>query len=153
MIDVTLDKPGSDAATVTVANGRAVIDVTSASGIGGFTATLADGRWPETVTVRLHTRGLEQLVIRYGRFDITTGRSSNDSPDPALMLYVEDEQGEVQSASPSSNVYYPDIRLVNPQSEQPKLPAEDGYYEITLPLHFHQLDHDSFAMQWIDFYR
>ena len=158
VINVTLDRAGYSAAVsydrgAGLASDTATIDVSSAGGIGGFTAALAEGDWPATVVVRLHTRGLEQLTIRYGLFDIVTGRSSNDSPDPALILYVEDEHGEVQSAPVSSYVYYPDIRVVRPQSQQPKLPAPGGYYEITLPPHFYQGEHPSFAMQWIDFYR
>ena len=156
VIDVTLDRAG-DSATVSYDRGQgndtATIDVISAGGIGGFTATLAEGDWPAAVVVQLRTRGLEQLAIRYGPFDIVTGRSSNDSPDPALILAVEDERGEVQSAPVSSSAYYPDIRVVGPQSEHPKLPAAGDYYEITLPPHFHQGDYLSFAMQWIDFYR
>jgi hypothetical protein len=152
VIDITLDKL-DDAATVAQSDGQALIDVTSASGIGGFTATLAEETWPEEVVVRLHTRGLEQLFIRYGKFDIATGKSSNDSPDPALMLYVEGEDGQMQSAPPSADIYYPDIRVVNPDPDRPQLPAVDGYFEITLPPHFHRDDYPSFAMQWIDFYR
>ena len=158
VIDVTLDRAG-DSAIVSYdkgpgpANDTTTIDVTSAGGIGGLTAALTEGDWPAAVVVRLHTRGLEQLTIGYGRFGIVTGRSSNDSPDPALILSVEGERGEVQSAAVSSSVYYPAIRVVRPQSHQPKLPAAGGHYEITLPPHFHQGAHPSFAMQWIDFYR
>lgn len=149
MIDVTLDKPGSDAATVTVANGRAVIDVTSASGIGGLTA--AAEKWPEEVVVRLHTRGLERLEIAYGNVLIATGVSSSGGPGPALMLSVTDEQGQTQTVSPSSSVYYPDIRVTGSAQTIPL--ADGGAFEITLPPHFHQGEYDAFRVQWIDFYR
>jgi len=152
VIDITLDKV-DDTATVTASGERALIDVTSVSGIGGLEATLTEGAWPAEVVVRLRTRGLEQLFIRYGAFDIMTGKSSHDSPDPPLILYVEGEDGRVQSAPPSSDVYYPDIRVVNPSADNPKLPAADGYYEIVLPAHFHRGEYPSFSMQWIDFYR
>ncbi len=152
VIDIILDRV-DDAATVTVNGEQALIDVTSVSGIGGFEATLAEGAWPAEIVVRLRTRGLEQLFIRYGAFDIATGKSSNDSPDPALILSVEGENGQVQSAPPSADIYYPDIRVVNPSADNPKLPADDGYYEITLPPHFHRDEYPSFSLQWIDFYR
>ncbi len=160
-IEVTLDKPIDDRATVTTEDGRAVIDVTSAGGIGGLTAT-ADA-WPEAVVVRLRLRGLEGLEIRYGDVTIATGVSSSGQPS-ALTLSVLDEDGNVQSASPSSDVYYPNIQAVTPDGttavgplaagERPPFPLPEGSaLEITLPPHFHRDDHPSFTLQWIDFYR
>ncbi len=160
-IEVTLDKPIDDRATVTTEDGRAVIDVTSAGGIGGLTAT-ADA-WPEAVVVRLRLRGLEGLEIRYGDVTIATGVSSSGQPS-ALTLSVLDEDGNVQSASPSSDVYYPNIQAVTPDGttavgplaagQRPPFPLPEGSaLEITLPPHFHRDDHPSFTLQWIDFYR
>ncbi len=160
-IEVTLDKSVDDRATVTTEDGRAVIDVTSATGIGGLTAT-ADA-WPAEVVVRLHLRGLEGLTIRYGHVIITSGVSSTGDP-VALTLSVVDEEGNVQSASPSYDIYYPDIRAVTPDGaaevgplaagERPAFPLPEGSaFEITLPPHFHLDEHPSFTIQWVDFYR
>ena len=160
-IEVTLDKPIDDRATVTTEDGRAVIDVTSAGGIGGLTATA--GEWPAEVVVRLRLRGLEGLEIRYGDVTIATGVSSSGQPS-ALTLSVLDEDGNVQSASPSSDVYYPNIQAVTPDGttavgplaagQRPPFPLPEGSaLEITLPPHFHRDDHPSFTLQWIDFYR
>jgi hypothetical protein len=159
-IDVTLDK-ADDRATVTMDDGRAVIDVTSASGIGGLTASA--GEWPAEVVVRLNLRGLEGLTIGYGDVTMTTGVSSTGNP-AALTLSVVGEDGNVQSASPSADFYYPDIRAVTPDGttavgplaagERPALPlAEGSAFEITLPPHFHRDDYPSLSLQWIDFYR
>ena len=159
-IDVTLDKH-DDKVMVTTEDGRAVIEVTSFSGIGGLTAT-ADA-WPEAVVVRLRLRGLEGLEIRYGDVTIATGVSSSGQPS-ALTLSVLDEDGNVQSASPSSDVYYPNIQAVTPDGttavgplaagQRPPFPLPEGSaLEITLPPHFHRDDHPSFTLQWIDFYR
>jgi hypothetical protein len=159
-IDVTLDK-SDDSATVTTEDGRAVIDVTSAGGIGGLTATA--GAWPEEVVVRLRLRGLEGLEIRYGDVTIATGVSSSGQP-AALTLSVVDENGVVQSASPSADIYYPDILAVTPDettvvgplaaNERPAFPLPEGSaFEITLPPAFRQSGSAAFSVQWIDFYR
>ncbi len=159
-IDVTLDKH-DDKVMVTTEDGRAVIEVTSFSGIGGLTATADE--WPEEVVVRLRVRGLEGLTIRYGDVIITTGVSSTGDPT-ALTLSVVDDEGNVQSASPSSDVYYPDIRAITPDGttavgplaagERPAFPLPEGSaFEIVLPPHFYRDDHPSFTLQWIDFYR
>lgn len=160
-IDVTLDKQ-DDEATVTAEDGRAIIDVTSLSGIGGLTATADE--WPAEVVVRLQLRGLEGLTLRYGNVILTTGLSSTGDP-VALTLTVVDDEGNVQSASPSSDIYYPDIRAVTPDGattgvgplstdERPAFPLPEGSaLEIALPPHFHRDAYPSFTMQWIDFYR
>lgn len=141
MLDVTLDRPQAGSAELTLGDGHALIDVVDPRGINGLLAQLTGGEWPDNVTVLLRLRGLERLEIRYGNYAITTGRSSNESPDPPLILYVTDENGEVRHAPVSSSVYYPDIRR-----------TADGF-EITLPPHFHLEEYPSFSMQWIDYYR
>ena len=156
MIAVTLDKASEDTATVRVEDGRAVIDVTSPSGIGGLTATLSGGKWPEEVVVRLRLRGLERLEIGYSNILLSTGVSSTGDPDPPLILTVVDEEGNVQRASPSADIYYPTIRFVDGSQALATLtfPLPEGtVIEVVMPPHFHQQEQTSFWMQWIDFYR
>lgn len=164
VIDIILDRQEDSSADVNYDDGRALIDVTDSRGINGLTAQLAEGEWPEEVVVRLGLRGLEQLEICYGDFTITTGVSSTGDPAPPLMLSVVDEDGNVQSASPSADIYYPDIRAVTPDGatavgplaagDKPPFPLPEGSaFEIALPPHFHQGDYSSFSLQWIDFYR
>lgn len=141
MIDVTLDRPDDSSADLTFSDGRALIDVTDHRGINGLNARLAAGQWPAEIVVRLRLRGLERLEIHYGDTTLVTGRSSTDSPDPPLILSVVDADGRVQSAPPSADMYYPDIRH-----------TADGF-EITLPPHFFRNNYPSFSLQWIDFYR
>lgn len=152
VIEVTLDKQG-DSADVQMEDGRAIIDVTSPSGIGGMQVTLESGEWPEEVVVHLRLQGLEQLEIGYDQFLISTGLSSNSSPGPGLMLYVTDESGEVESASPSSDIYYPTITPVTEGDTPVTIPLENGYFEIAMPSHFYEVAPESFTVQWIDFYR
>jgi hypothetical protein len=156
VIDVTVDKT-DDTAEVTIEDGRALIDVTSASGIGGLTAILSEGDWPEEIVVRLHTRGLERLEIGYANYLIETGVASSDGVNPALMLTVIDEEGNAERASPSAIIYYPTIRVIDDAGQAqatPTIPLPEGsVFEITLPAHFHQETYDSFWLQWIDFYR
>jgi hypothetical protein len=164
MIDVTLDHPEDNAVELSLDDGRALIDVTDQRGINGLTARLEEGQWPEEVVVRLPLRGLESLEIRYGNFTITTSVSSTGDPGPPLMLSVTDEAGQAQSASPSADIYYPDIRAVTvdgatdvgplASGDRPPFPLPEGSaFEITLPPHFHQGDYPSFSLKWIDFYR
>lgn len=156
VIDVTTQKP-DDIAVVTLEDSRALIEVTSPSGIGGLTAALSAGEWPEEVAVRLHLRGLESLEIRYGDVAITTGLSSTGNPVP-LMLSVTGPDGTVQSASPSADIYYPRITVngadaAGPGSELSFPLPPDSVIEINLPAHFFSEAYPSFSVNWIDFYR
>lgn len=141
MIELTLDRTESSTAELTLSDGRALIDVGDSWGINGLNARLTEGQWPEEVTVHLAVRGLERLEVHYNNYTITTGRSSNDNPDPPLVLYVTNADGSVDSAPVSSSVYFPDIER-----------TADGF-SITLPPHFHHESPPSFSLQWIDFYR
>ncbi len=44
----------------------ATLDVSSPSGIGDATVTLTKGKWPTTVVLRLHLRGLESVAVSNG---------------------------------------------------------------------------------------
>ena len=141
MIDIILDRPEVGSATLTLSDDHALIDVTDAHGINGLTAALTEGQWPEQITIHLRLKGLERLEIHYGPYTIATGKSSNDSPDPPLILYVADEDGKVTQAPVSSSIYFPDISR-----------TDDGF-NVTLPTHFFQEQHPAFSVHWIDFYR
>ena len=141
MIDIVLDRPEVGSATLTLSDSHALIDVTDAHGINGLTATLTEGQWPEQITIHLRLKGLERLEIHYGPYTIATGKSSNDSPDPPLILYVADGDGKVTQAPVSSSIYFPDISRTG-----------DGF-DVTLPTHFFQEQRPAFSVHWIDFYR
>lgn len=163
MIAVTLDRPQEATATVTEQDGRALIDVTDPRGINGLTARLTQGEWPTEIVIRLPLRGLEQLTIQYGDLMIATGVSSSGAP-AALTISTVDEAGNVQSASPSADIYYPDIRAVTPNGttavgplaagERPPFPLPEGSaIEIVMPSHFYMEQQPMFSLKWIDFYR
>lgn len=152
MIEVTLDKL-DDTAAVTLTDGRAVIDVTSDSGIGGLQAKKSAGEWPAEVVVRLHLNGLESLEIGYDQFLIKSGFSSTSDPAPLPTVYAVSDTNEAQPVFGAGETFYPTIRVVPEAGSQPAIPLQNGYFEITLPANFHTGQPDSFTMQWIDFYR
>jgi hypothetical protein len=141
VIDVILYQPEANSAELILSDDHALIDVTDGRGINGLTATLVEGEWPQRITIHLRLKGLERLEIHYGPYTIATGKSSNDSPDPPLILYVADEDGKVTQAPVSSFIYFPDISR-----------TEDGF-DVTLPAHFFQEQRPAFSVHWIDFYR
>jgi len=124
---------------------RTLIEVTSSTGIGAFTATLIDGEWPVEIVTRLRLRGLEGLEIGYGDITIQTGISSTSSPDPALMVMTTNPDGSTDRTYPSADQYHPGIRRGSDEKGQ--------YFDIALPRHFFQSEQPTFSIGWIDFYR
>ena len=68
--DIKTKKP-ADQVKVKLDKDSATLDVSSPSGIGGATITLAKGKWPTTVIVRLHLSGLESFAISNGKTKLT----------------------------------------------------------------------------------
>lgn len=152
MIGITLDKL-DDTAEVVVEDGRAVIDVTSASGIGGLRADLVEGEWPAEVLVRLRLAGLERLEVGFGHFIVTTSVSSTGDPAPPPTVYRQAADGETKAIADAGEAFYPTVRIVPEAGSRPAIPLRNGYFEIELPPAFYAGEPAAFTLQWIDFYR
>lgn len=152
MIAITLDKQG-DTAEVTFEGSRAIIDVTSESGIGGLRALLVAGRWPEETVVRLHLRGLERLEIGYDQYLVATSVSSTSEPAPLPTVYAISKNSEAQAIADAGDEYYPPIQIVPEEGSLARIPLQNGYFEIGLPPNFYTGQPEAFTMQWIDFFR
>lgn len=152
MIEVTLDK-SDDTADVILEDDQAIIDVRSASGIGGLHAALVAGDWPSVVVVRLHLKGLERMEIGYGQFLIVSGFSSTSEPAPLPSVYAISEAGGSEPVIDADKGFYPTIHVVPAEGSQPAIPLQNGYFEVALPPDFYIGQPDAFTLQWIDFYR
>ncbi|MGB3767252.1 MAG: hypothetical protein WA947_11895 [Phormidesmis sp.] len=101
-----------------------LIDVSSEFGIGRATVKLAQGEWPEAVTVRLHLRGLEGFTVSNG------------------TTVIEKHQLSVQAYSFNGRFFSRDDSV-----------DETGYYEVRLPALLFAEGATALEIQWIDFYR
>jgi len=139
-----------DRVTATVEKDTAIFDATSRSGIGGATVTLAKGKWPTTVVLRLHLSGMEQLTIFNGTIKLT-GSVLSHSGNPRLLDVVEDgKEKKVEKDSP----YWTEIRGLDSTGKPvPGLPGSGGYFEITVPKALLDGQTKTLELGWIDFYR
>ena len=138
-----------DVITVTNENGVTVFDVQSFSGIGFAKIELVSGAMPETITVRLHTKGLEEFRLSYNETVIAASIPSGEgSGEGNQRLLSPDGESPITSVHP----LWMRIEIVSNQSIQ-KIPLEDGYFEITLPKEFAKNAGNSFEISWVDFYR
>lgn len=135
---VTGDKPG-DRVAVTADPARAVLEIWSASGIGGARVDLVAGSMPPQVLLRLHLAGLEQLTFDYGDALVQLSVSSSDGLVQQSVVQAGQES-QITSASP----YW--MEVARPA-------AADAPFLVTSPPAFAASAADYFTVEWIDFYR
>lgn len=135
--------------TVSIEDKVAIIDVHSPRGIGSAEVDLVAGAFPESLVLRMHTKGLEKFTLSYNETKITASVSSSDSR-VVMQSLASPEGGEspIGLGSPS----WLEISIVSDQAT-PEIPLTQGYFEITLPEGLSTEADRSFSIQWIDFYR
>ena len=130
-------------------NGAMIIDINSSVGIGSAEFELESGAIPQNIVVQLHIGGLEEFRLSSEQTTIAVSVASSS-------LFTIYDQRIISSGKEtpiaSSDSYWMSIRVVSGQST-PKVPLENGYFEITVPKEFIDNAGNSFQMQWIDFYR
>jgi hypothetical protein len=143
-----------DGASLTVSDeGETIIlDVRSRSGIGRATVKMVAGKLPEKIVLRLRVKGLEEFRLlhnlsRDGAEIIARVSSSDGGVTQSLRSRDGDEQ-PITSASPR----WLAIRIVS-DSAAPRIPLEQGHFEIILPRDFLREADRAFSIRWIDFYR
>lgn len=132
------------------AEGEAVIvDVHSRSGIGSATVEHVSGPLPEKIVVRLHLKGLEEFRLSYDRTVITARVSSSDGRN--IVQSVDPPGGDERPIAPDSP-FRMEVKIASDQVA-PRIPLEQGSFEITLPKDVLGKGRRSFSIRWVDFYR
>jgi len=132
--------------------GRTIVDVRSAIGIGRMKLSAANDQWPTTLVLRLHLRGLESLRIGNGTSSIDISILSYE-PHRQLCEVVHTPGERRQSVDEESPFWMP-VQIKNTETAgQPKIPLVDGYFEVTLPAVLLKHKPKSLSIRWIDFYR
>ena len=145
ILDIITKKP-SDKVKMTIEKDTATLDVSSQSGIGGATVTLAKGKWPTTVVLRLHLSGLKSFAVSNGKIKLTGSVLSHSGNTKRLYLTEFGKEGEREPGTEIKN-------LVAAGKPVKGLPDKGGYFEITLPNALLEGESKSLELGWIDFYR
>lgn len=148
VLTVTAQKNQDDQINIHYDNGISTIDIDSPRGIGSAQLKLESGSMPESMILRLHLEGLEEIRFVSDLSTIAAFASSGE------MFNVD------QKAIVSGNEYFltpmdplwMKIEIISSQTDK-RILLEDGYFEITVPKEFIQSAGNSFEIQWIDFYR
>ena len=148
VFSITQTNP-DDQITVQIEDRGTVIDIASPVGIGSAVFTLESGEMPQTVIVRLHLAGLEQVRVSIGEEAVAASVSSSNplqGRDQTLMV-----AGTETPLLPVHPLWL-DIHIVTNEASV-NIPLRDGYFELELPQELLEQSGDSFEIQWIDFYR
>lgn len=147
--DITTKKE-EDQLKVQVEDGRAILSISSPSGIGGATIKPKTGKWPAGMVLRLHLRGLESLRISNGTETIAAFVTSVGEPTVHCQQIEDGKEKPLGKDSP----YWLDIRMLDDKGvSKNKIPLEGGYFEVTVPKALLQGQPESLKVDWIDFYR
>jgi hypothetical protein len=130
------------------AEGTAVYDIYSDSGIGSEIFLRPGKQWPTQVILRFHLKGLEEMILSYGATAVTLNIPSHGQNE---MQQSVTRNG--QSETGRSDSYQLTVTIVNADGSEGTIPLEDGTINVTLPPDFHQENPESFNVSWIDFYR
>jgi hypothetical protein len=129
---------------------RAVFSVQSPFGISQAVIERADDKWPDTVMLRLHLKGLSNFRASNGKVRFDAAVSMQDEKLQVRMWKDGNEDAALDEKSP----LWTDIRIVGGDGKPAKeLPLKDGYFEILLPKAFFEGNPKSITVNWIDFYR
>jgi hypothetical protein len=148
-IDTKTEKP-ADQIKMAVDKNTVKLDVLSESGIGGATITMKHDKWPKTIVLRFHLRGLEWFSISNGKIKLS-GSVLSHSGNPRLLHVDEDgKEKKVEMGSP----YWTEIRVLDGNGKTTDgLPGKGGYFEIRVPKALLEGEPKRLELGWIDFYR
>jgi hypothetical protein len=147
---VSTRKPQDDV-DVKIQDGRALVTVRSATGIGAAVIERTAGHWPSTVVVRLELTGLESLVISAGETKLGASVTSHSGyPRRVHVLRKDGREDAVQRGSR----HWIEVRALDRNGRPANgLPERGGCFEVTLPRVLFETTPPSLSVEWIDFYR
>ena len=146
-VKVVTGKKG-DRISIAVEGAAAVLSVHSKRGIGSAEVTRLQKSWPG-ITIRFHFRGLESLRISNGKVTLSASVLSHGNNKRLLHRIVDGKEQKVEPGSP----YWMEIRIVAGAGGKPKIPLEDGYFDVRIPKAMLGDDAKSISLRWIDLLR
>lgn len=141
-------RQNNDQVDVKVENASMVFSVHSPFGISQSVIESTSGDWSDSVMLRLHLKGLENLKVSNGKVTIEAAVSSQDGQ---VRLWKDSREEETLD---SKSQYWTEIRMIGKDGKpETKIPLEDGYFEIQLPKALFEDSPKLITINWIDFYR
>lgn len=107
-------------------------------------------RWPDTVMLRLHLKGLESFRASNGQVTLDATVSTEEG-NPTVRLW---KGGTENTYLDDKSPFWMNVRILAGDGKLARaIPVNDGFFEITLPKVFFAGNPRSITLRWIDFYR
>lgn len=130
-------------------NDVTTVDIHSPTGIGTATFELESGTMPEDLVLQLHLAGLEEFRLVSAQTTLAASGSSGDAFNVSGQWVIA--AGNEYAITPI-DPFWTKVDVISSQAN-PKVPLEEGYFEITVPKEFLRSAGNSFEIQWVDFFR
>lgn len=123
-----------------------IVDITSRFGIDQATIRRESPKWPGSILVRLHLKGLELFNVGNGELSVDWSVSSTGNHSSRVFLRSGGEETALDNKSP----YHAPVRIIGGDR---RIPLVDGYFEVPLPSRLFARNPVEIKLEWIDFYR
>lgn len=144
---ITQKKP-DDTVEVRADKDKATFIVESPSGISQAVIVRQDEAWPKTIILRLHLKGLESFPVSNGKVKVDAAVSSQTGK---VRIWKD---GKEDIPLDEKSPFRTEIRIVGSDGKPSReIPLKDGYFEVTLPRAFFEVNPKTITVAWIDFYR
>jgi hypothetical protein len=143
-------KRDDDRVEAKVEKDKAIFSVHSPFGISHAVIERVDKKWPDSVLLRLHLKGLENFKATNGKVRLDAAMSMEEGKTKVRLWKDGKEDAPLDEKSP----LWMRIRIVGGDGKPAReLPLKDGYFEMTLSKAFFEGNPKSITLSWIDFYR
>lgn len=143
-------KRNDDTVAVQVDKDTTVFIVKCPFGISQAVIERLEEKWPETLVLRLHLKGLEKFQASNGMVTVAAAVSSQDGKLKVRLWKDGEEDVPLDEKSP----LWMKIRMVAGDGKPANaIPLQEGHFEMTLPKAFFEGNPKSITLSWIDFYR
>lgn len=139
-----VDCHNADVKTIIASKKAIRVEIHSRTGIGRATLRRSGCQWPESLTLRLHLRGLESLQLTSDEHQIRVEAISDRAGE--VQLLVEDKTG---NALPATSPLRPNV--TRHDSAEKANPI--GYFDVLVPAPLLASNQGRLEIRWIDFFR
>jgi len=143
-------KRDDDRVAVKFEKDKVIFTVHSPFGISHAVIERAGEKWPASVVLRLHLKGLENFTITNGKVKLEGSASLQDGK-PVVRLWKD---GKEDAPLDAKSPYWIEVSILGGDGKQAKeIPLKGGYFEMVLPKAIFEGNPKSITLSWIDFYR
>ena len=143
-------KRDTDSVKVNVEKDKIALSIHCPVGISQAVIERTGEKWPGSVVLRLHLKGLESFRVTNGKITLDAAVSSHNDKQRVRLWKDGKENSPLNIKSP----LWMEIRMVGGDGKLANtIPLKDGYFEMQLPKPIFEDNPKSITLNWIDFYR